>query len=92
MPNQEIIICSAININSHLFRGNRHHDCIGSAYRFFGHEKPLNCSFDNNQGFITSTGRYVGREEAMKIHKESGVKPFHGEYHHETKLCSEDLY
>ena len=41
-----------------------------------------------NQGFITSTGRFVSREEAMQVAKAADqVKPDRGE-----SLRSEDLY
>lgn len=86
----ELIICAAVRISGHIFRGNRHHDCISSARRYFGDEADV--SEPRDEGFITSTGRYVDREKARKIHEASGAKPFHGEYHDETRLFSEDLY
>lgn len=45
----------------------------------------------DDQGFITSTGRYVGREEAMRIAKASGQKMTDGP-HRSDKLFSEDLW
>lgn len=80
--NKEIIICAAIKLNGKIYRGNRHSDCYRSAINPIGEE----------EGFITSTGRFVSREEAKKIHEKSGIAPFHGEYEDETRLFSEDLY
>ena len=54
------------------------------------HPLPMFISADN-QGFITSTGRYVGREEARQIVRESG-QPMTDEPHQEKYLFSEDLW
>lgn len=90
MPNTpEIIICSAVKYGDEIFRGNRHHDCFLSARYKLGDEIKIR---QEMQGFITSTGRYVSREEAMKIHRASGIQPFRGTYCREDKLFSEDLY
>ena len=86
---REIIICSAVKIGEDIFRGNRHNDCFLSARYKLGDD--VKCKLDT-QGFITSTGRFVSREEARKIHEESGMEPARGEYTRANDLASEDLY
>lgn len=91
----ERILCSAIkrivprekcnyhHNDIHLIEiGYRHHDIF---IRFKGEvsEKP------EDQGFYTSTGRFVDRFEAYKIAKESGQIEIDDE---KTILYSEDLY
>lgn len=46
----------------------------------------------DQQGFLTSTGRFVERIEAMKIAKTSGQPMIDHPSRHETKLFSEDLW
>jgi hypothetical protein len=46
----------------------------------------------DDQGFLTSTGRYVGREEALKIAIASGQPMIDHPSRHASKLFSEDLW
>lgn len=46
----------------------------------------------DDQGFITSTGRYVGREEALRIAKASGQPMIDHPSRSDTWLFSEDLW
>lgn len=46
----------------------------------------------HDQGFITSTGRYVGREEALKIALSSGQPMIDHPSRNDTWLFSEDLW
>lgn len=45
-----------------------------------------------DQGFLTSTGRYVGREEALEIALSSGQPMIDHPSRHKTMLFSEDLW
>jgi hypothetical protein len=45
-----------------------------------------------DQGFLTSKGRYVGREEALKIAIASGQSMIDHPSRHATQLFSEDLW
>ncbi len=66
----------------------RHHTLMHAGYCLKG-EKPVQ-SFE--QGFITSTGRYVNRFEGMDIALASG-QPFAGEFKTPGKqLYSEHLW
>jgi len=70
---------AAILYNGVVFKGDRHKNIISSHKHI-----PLN---KGTEGFITSSGMFVGREEAAKIAYMTGQikKP-------KQKLISEDLY
>lgn len=88
---KEIIICAAcISDDGTIMRGQRHSDCL-RALKIRKKEYHYN---RKNQGFITSTGRYVDRIEALKIQKQAGVKSVHTDtgYYQGNELFSEDLY
>lgn len=88
---KEFIICSAVNWQGKFICGRKHKDCyvIADALMtngFLERER-------KRQGFMTSTGRYVGREEAFKIAKANHQivhKLFDGV--EEGNLNSEDLF
>jgi hypothetical protein len=83
----EICICAAVlATDGTIVRGHRHADCIYSIIRM--NKTPSN-SVDA-QGFITSTGRYVSREEGRKLQDAANIKSKVG-YKGQT-LFSEDLY
>ncbi len=66
---------------------NRHHHCVHKAYIENYHKQVIATS----QGFITNTGRYVERKEALVIAKTAKqLQPF--TYHHPTELFSESLW
>jgi hypothetical protein len=67
----------------------RHHDILQAAYPLTG--KPIG---PNGQGFLTSKGRYVGREAAMKIALAAGqVDPKNRKSGSSSRdLFSEDLW
>lgn len=69
-------------------RPGRHHNVIALMAKRPGH-CPSHCS-PSKQGFTTSTGRFVGREDAMRIAQSAGqliATP-----HISGKLFSEDLF
>ena len=97
---KERIICAAIlfdnggkyphqpvNINhGFVIAGMRHHDCLVTM-AILSDSKTSYLRYKQSQGFITTKNRFVSREIAAKIAKESG----------QTKidvgtLFSEDLY
>jgi hypothetical protein len=70
-----------------VWTGKRHHHCIATIKQATG--KRYNEWSDNVQGFVTLSGRFVDREEAYKLVKQTGqVEPKHSDY----ELYSEDLY
>lgn len=68
-----------------LPRPKRHHDVIGMIYEQTG--QPV---VDQGQGFITSTGRYVNRQEGLVIAKAAGQ--LLERHFHETDLFSESVW
>ena len=79
----EIIICAAVRAsNGKVVRGRRHIDAIrvlGAMDGYHG-EQPRG----DDQGFITSTNRFVSRLEAYRIHFPDRTEP--------DELRSDDLY
>lgn len=69
-----------------VYVGKRHFNCIATMIEC-GLEAPIKM---HEQGFITNTGRYVSREEALEIAKAAGqiIKKHNPQY----QLLSEDIY
>jgi hypothetical protein len=66
---------------------NRHHNIMHLYFRETGR-----CVAPDEQGFITSTGRFVGREEAAKIARAAGQIGEAKKTHPQDELFSEDLW
>lgn len=92
--------CYGIN-TGFVLCGYRHHNIIGvlpentESKITIERAKELNIDWpvdntDITQGFVTSTGRFVDREEAAKIALDSGQ--INELKYSKTKLFSEDLY
>lgn len=95
---QEVVICAAVKApDGYIIRGHRHSDCVRTMAgipRYQG----SGAHASDDEGFITSTGRYVGRKEGYQIQVAAGIPSFleggphaDGAYLHE-ELYSEDLY
>ena len=68
-----------------LPRPYRHHHCIKIAFKKYGEQ--VICS---SQGFMTSTGRYVDRQEGLAIAK--AAKQLLSRHFHQRDLFSESLW
>lgn len=93
---QEIVICAAVkSTTGFIVRAQRHGDCIflmveGRVYE--NGQKLIPGRKQEDQGFITSTGRFVTREEGRKLQDDAGI-PSVAEHGYKGKtLYSEDLY
>lgn len=90
---KEIVICAAVRaFDGHIVRGQRHADAMRTLHGMpaYAHEHTQG----DNQGFVTSLGRYVTRKDGAEIQKAAGIKsvmPEGMEYLH-GELYSEDLY
>jgi hypothetical protein len=79
----EIVICAAVRAsNGKIVRGRQHNDAIRALQSMHGYEDE-NPNGDD-QGFVTSTERFVNRKEAYRLHFPDFIEP--GELH------SDDLY
>lgn len=86
----EIPACAAIrhDVSGVLIAGRRHDVCIQSCIGLGLHKR------DWTQGFMTTAGRFVTREEAMHLAKAADMRSCwreDGELHGEI-LFSEDMY
>lgn len=89
----EHIICAAIRYDEQIWYGHRHHHALEAMKDRLSYEMNRKQMQDKHvgedQGFVTSERRYVGREEAYKIAiKARQVLPEDGK----ILLYSEDLY
>ena len=62
------IVCSAVIVNDEIFTGKRHNDCFLKAWDKLGMIKILL----EQQGFLTSSGVFVNREQATQIAYQAG--------------------
>lgn len=107
---REVCLCAAIQLpDGYIVRGHRHHDCLRVASELRSTDRLFdNVYFESDvpkrytlaeirsapQGFLTSHGRFVGREEGLNLQLASGIdcadprKPGYTG----TQLYSEDLY
>lgn len=86
----EICICAAVRLDDgRIIRGHRHHNCIHVAAEWHKAGQAIRLPIrDDQQGFLTSRGRFVDRAEGLSLMRASG-------WHHEligSVLTSEDLY
>lgn len=97
----ERVICSAVRLpNGMVFRGHRHGDCLRTAAAFVewnGGVDPGEHHWESvangvDQGFVTSTGRYVDREEGRAIQDAAGIESVADGGYRGRLLFSEDLY
>jgi ABC-type phosphonate transport system ATPase subunit len=88
----EFCICAAIRMpDGEVIYGHRHNHCF-DVVRSSGVDR--NAIINAEQGFVTSSGRFVGRKEAMAIQEASGRASHYGKdgKYLGDVLFSEDLY
>ncbi len=94
-PKKEIVICAAVEYNGKVWYGHRHHQALAAMKDTLSYDmsrKDMEAAgVDRNQGFVTSMGRFVDREQAHIIAGEAGQITFN-KYNENTKLYSEDIY
>lgn len=72
--------------NGKVYKGFRHSEAIKKAAKA---NESVMAIRHATQGFITTSGYFVGRKDAMLIAKESGQIP---ETHKDPTLYSEDIF
>ncbi len=83
---KEIVICSAVKLSDQrIIHCHRHSDGILVANQV--HKQKV-----IEQGFVTSTGRYVDRTEAFLIQESAGIPSKSKDGYRGRLLFSEDLY
>jgi|ERR1700741_2263686 len=95
----EFVVCSAVKYNGTIVGSRRHRNCYeiidGINFHITGKHLEKDPSQDDrhNQGFITSTGRYVDRKEAFRLAKTNN-QIIHRMFDdiEEGELTSEDLF
>lgn len=99
-PTPEVCICAAVKLpDGRVIRGHRHADCLETAHRMVtwnGGVEPgehhWHASHGRDQGFVTSRGRYVGREEGLRLQLAASVPSACPSGYRSRELFSEDLY
>lgn len=104
-PASEVVICAAYTVtrktweptingiktllpwHTPIYRANRHHDCIALMAR-----DGIDKTEFGESGFITSTGRFVGRKEAFILQHKAGIESASPDGYRRDELYSEDLY
>lgn len=95
MDKEEFIICSAILLpeTGKIYYGHRHNHCIDAmnGELSWTMNRQEISKVKKEQGFITNTNRFVGREEGLRIalanNQVRDLKEVRG-----NELYSEDLY
>lgn len=82
----EICICSAVKLPDKVVLGKRHFDCFETVKKS-GYEGRIT---QKMQGFMTTLGRFVSRDEGAQLMKAAGIESIRGGY--PDRLFSEDLY
>jgi hypothetical protein len=86
---KEICICAAVLTEDGIVvKGHRHCDCF-MVMEHMGKKPKYDIDY---QGFITSKGRYVNREEGRKLQDKAGILSVDREGYRGDTLYSEDLY
>lgn len=89
---EEIVICAAVKtVEGKIIHGHRHDGAMEYAIQMGLTLVPYE---QNQQGFVTSRGRYVDRVEAAALQKAAGIKSVDHENRVDfpTELFSEDLH
>lgn len=87
MSEKEICICAAVRLeDGRIIRGHRHDDCIQTALKWKNAGQNIGALYQDQQGFLTSRGRFVSRKQAAELERQAG-REVNGDL-----LFSEDLY
>jgi hypothetical protein len=84
----EFIICAAVKRRNRVWYGHRHNNCFAAMNEELSYSlsRIEIMRVNQVQGFVTSTGRFVDRKEAMDIFDPKRLRNLGDE------LFSEDLY
>lgn len=89
----EVCICAAIQLeDGYIVRGHRHNDCLNTIYDLKMAGRRIGQVSGTRQGFITSRGRFVEREEALTLQLMAGIPSAAPGGYRGKILFSQDLY
>lgn len=89
----EVCICAALRLDDgRVIRGHRHDDCIHTARKREKAGQEIGPIRQEAQGFVTSHGRFVGREEGAELQNAAGIVSADTGLPIKGELFSEDLY
>lgn len=90
---REFCVCAAVKLDDgRIIRGHRHSDCITTAARWQAAGQVIGPIYPDQQGFLTSRGRFVDRRLAMELQRAISDKAPKGHFLQGEELISEDLY
>ena len=91
---REVCLCAAIWLDDgYVVRGHRHDDCIATVAKLVAAGRKVHGHLrQDQQGFLTSHGRFVSREEGARLQNEAGVVSAMTGRPIQSLLFSEDLY
>lgn len=92
---KEKVICAAVRMpDGYIVIGHRHNFALRTAREIPRYANIEKWPCGDDQGFVTSTGRYVTRKEGYEIQKAAGIKSVlpEKEAYLNGELYSEDLY
>lgn len=95
---KEIVICAAVKVNGRVFIGYRHGQALQVMRDILGWEmsgkEMLHYlqKHEAEQGFVTSTRRFVSRQEGRRLQNEAGIPSADKDGYRADTLFSEDLY
>lgn len=86
----EVCLCAAHRLDDgRIVRGHRHDDCIQTILKWRGAGQDVGKVRMEQQGFLTSRGRFVDRKEGYALQVAAGLLKGRQGVH---VLMSEDLY
>ncbi len=90
----ELVICAAVRWGEKIWMGHRHGHATQAMHDELSWDKSRKelALIDPEQGFVTSTGRFVDRKEAYQIFIASGKVSKSRDGFRGESLYSEDLY
>lgn len=95
----ERVICAAIKYQDKIWYGHRHGHCLQAMhdelYWYMNRQEMCEVHEQLIEGFVTTLGRFVNREEGYKIQTGLGIESAakaHGDDYRNGELYSEDLY
>lgn len=89
---KEHCVAAALKLTTgEIVQGKRHDNCFTIL---IDRGSETSAHFNAIQGFVTNTGRFVDRYDAMKIQKAAGIKSAYNKdgIYYGKILFSEDLY